>query len=125
MSDCIFCNGTGKRNKHRTDNSDPLTRAINDAYRYQAMCFESWRALRQQQKGLNRQRRLIRRLQAQLADYDAARAECEGYRTIIENWRADNDRLRGLLAKCRWHEFGVTDKNLISDIDAALRERKI
>ena len=66
MTDCLFCHGTGKQNEHRHDNGHPLDRAINESHRYQAMCFESWRAMRQMHKGLNRQRKLIRRLQAQL-----------------------------------------------------------
>ena len=66
MTDCIFCNGTGKQNPHRRDNGDPLGRAINESHRYQAMLFQAWRALRGQTKGLQRQRRLIKRLQAQL-----------------------------------------------------------
>lgn len=36
-------------------------------YWYQAHLFEAWRTLRGQSKGLQRQRRLIKRLQAELA----------------------------------------------------------
>jgi hypothetical protein len=60
---CLFCFGTGKRNPHRYDDAAPLERAINESYRYQALLYQAWRALRAQTKGLQRQRRLIRRLQ--------------------------------------------------------------
>jgi hypothetical protein len=67
MADCIFCGGTGKQNEHRHDNAYPLDRAINESNRYQAMLFQAWRGIRQMHKGLNRQRKLIRRLQAENA----------------------------------------------------------
>src|SRR5574343_825954 len=67
MSGCLFCGGTGKENPHRRDNHDPLDRAINESHRYQALLFQAWRALRGQTKGLQRQRRLIKRLQAENA----------------------------------------------------------
>ena len=73
MTDCIFCAGTGKRNEHRHDNAHPLNRAINESYRYQAYLYQAWRSLRQQQKGLNRQRKLIRRLQARIAQLQDAK----------------------------------------------------
>ena len=67
MADCLFCSGTGKQNAHRRDNGDPLGRAINESHFYQAQLFQAWRTMRGQTKGLQRQRRLIRRLQAENA----------------------------------------------------------
>jgi hypothetical protein len=66
--DCIFCNGTGKQNEHRSDNNDPLGRAINESNRYQALLFQAWQTMRGQTKGLQRQRRLINRLRKENTD---------------------------------------------------------
>lgn len=70
MSDCTFCGGTGQRNEYRYDKDHPHERLINEVYFYQAKLYESWRTIRGQTKGLKRQRRLILRLQAQLAALD-------------------------------------------------------
>jgi len=61
---CTFCGGTGQRNEHRYDKDHPHERLINEVYRYQAWLFQAWRTIRGQTKGLQRQRRLIKRVQA-------------------------------------------------------------
>ena len=66
---CTFCGGTGQRNEHRYDKDHPHERLINEVYRYQAWLFQAWRTIRGQTKGLQRQRRLIKRVQADNAAY--------------------------------------------------------
>ena len=61
---CTFCGGTGQRNEHRYDKDHPHERLINEVYRYQAWLFQAWRTIQGQTKGLQRQRRLIKRVQA-------------------------------------------------------------
>lgn len=75
-TDCLFCRGTGKHNPHRYDNAYPLDRAINESNRYQAMLYQAWQTMRGQAKGLQRQRRLIRRLQARLKVWSAPQPVC-------------------------------------------------
>jgi len=43
-------------------------RQLNEAYRYQALLYHAWNVIRAQSKGLQRQRRLINRLRAQLKE---------------------------------------------------------
>lgn len=43
-------------------------RYMNDANRYKAWLFDSWNVIRQQNKGLNRQSRKIKRLQKENAE---------------------------------------------------------
>ena len=38
-------------------------RQLNESNRYQALLYHAWNVIRQQNKGLQRQRRLIKRLQ--------------------------------------------------------------
>jgi len=71
---CTFCGGTGQRNEHRYDKDHPHERLINEVYRYQAWLFQAWRTIRGQTKGLQRQRRLIKRVQA---DNAALRADLQ------------------------------------------------
>lgn len=40
-------------------------RQLNESYRYQALLYHAWNVIRQQNKGLQRQRRLINRLRRQ------------------------------------------------------------
>lgn len=79
---CQFCHGKGHvflpPEKFAPD---PLNRALFHAYQYQAWLYEAWRTIAQQNKGLNRQRRLIRRLQAELATARAANPTTAGQET--------------------------------------------
>lgn len=43
-------------------------RYYNESCRYQALLFHSWRVIREQNKGLNRQARKIKRLQKALRE---------------------------------------------------------
>lgn len=47
---------------------ESFTEARNSENRWKAQMFHTWRVIAAQQKGLNRQRRLIKRLQAQLVE---------------------------------------------------------
>jgi hypothetical protein len=108
---CLFCFGTGKRNPHRYDDNAPLERAINESYRYQGLLYQAWRALRAQTKGLQRQRRLIKRLQAERALL-VARAENAEAALVAE------------VAKNGRHAMRVTIAQLearLADLEGALR----
>ena len=80
-----------------------MQRALFNAYQYQGWLFEAWTTIRQQNKGLNRQRRLIRRLQAEQSElkrlkmsqeslmlYDPATNEPHPYPSQAAQWRTFN-----------------------------------
>ena len=80
---CTFCGGTGQRNEHRYDKDHPHERLINEVYRYQAWLFQAWRTIRGQTKGLQRQRKLIKRVQA---DNAALRADAKRMKLELSRW---------------------------------------
>jgi chromosome segregation ATPase len=107
---CLFCFGTGKRNPHRYDDNAPLERAINESYRYQGLLYQAWRALRAQTKGLQRQRRLIKRLQAE--------------RTLIVT-RAENAEAALVEAELEYQDARTVREQLearLAEAEALLRE---
>ena len=120
---CLFCFGTGKRNPHRYDDNAPLERAINESYRYQGLLYQAWRALRAQTKGLQRQRRLIKRLQAERAllvaraeNAEAALAETESDRDAA--FRAHD---KAHAACIHYDEMLTVARELLGEAREALR----
>lgn len=64
--------------EERADNSyKNMIAARNEADRYRAMLFNAWTTMAGQTRGLQRQRRLIKRLQAEAAKIKASQSDAK------------------------------------------------